>query len=62
MNMATADLYGTMDPFQRTSASPKRRITGNDSNNDDLTPLDYQVNKFHFFSISLELNNSLEKY
>ncbi len=46
MNMATSDLYGTMDPFQRTSISPKRRGTSNDSNNDDLTPSDYQVNIF----------------
>lgn len=43
MNMATADLYGTMDPFQRTSISPKRRGTGNDLNSDDMTPSDYQV-------------------
>ncbi|CAF3849723.1 unnamed protein product [Rotaria magnacalcarata] len=42
MNMATADLYGTMDPFQRTSISPKRRVAGNDLNNDDQTPGDYQ--------------------
>ncbi len=44
MNMATGDLYGTMDPFQRTSASPRRRGTANDVNNDDLTSGDYQVN------------------
>ncbi|CAF0818239.1 unnamed protein product [Didymodactylos carnosus] len=25
MNMATADLYGTMDPFQRATLSPKRK-------------------------------------
>ncbi|CAF4274334.1 unnamed protein product [Rotaria socialis] len=42
MNMATADLYGTMDPFQRTSISPKRRVAGNDFNNDDQTSGDYQ--------------------
>ena len=42
--MATGDLYGTMDPFQRTSVSPKRRGLPNDANNDDLTPADYQVN------------------
>ncbi len=47
--MATADLYGTMDPFQRTSISPKRRGTSNDFNNDDLTPADYQVNIIFFF-------------
>ena len=44
MNMATADLYGTMDPFQRTSVSPRRRGTSNDPNNDDLTGADFQVN------------------
>ena len=44
MNMATADLYGTMDPFQRTSVSPRRRGTSNDPNNEDLTSADYQVN------------------
>jgi hypothetical protein len=43
MNMATADLYGTMDPFQRTTASPKRRGPSNDFNNDDSTNADYQV-------------------
>jgi hypothetical protein len=46
MNMATGDLYGTMDPFQRTSVSPRRRGPLNDANNDDLTPADYQVNIF----------------
>ncbi len=51
--MATGDLYGTMDPFQRTTTSPKRRGTGNDSNNDDLTPSDYQVNIFFLFIFSL---------
>jgi len=44
MNMATGDLYGTMDPFQRTSTSPKRRGPSNDCNNDDLTTADHQVN------------------
>jgi hypothetical protein len=48
MNMATGDLYGTMDPFQRTSVSPKRRGPSNDLNNDDLTAADYQVNIFVF--------------
>ena len=47
MNMATGDLYGTMDPFQRTSISPKRRGP-NDSNTDDLTSADHQVNIFFF--------------
>ncbi|CAF4065954.1 unnamed protein product [Rotaria sp. Silwood2] len=45
MNMATADLYGTMDPFQRTTVtatSPKRRGTSNDSNNDDILSADCQ--------------------
>jgi len=50
MNMATGDLYGTMDPFQRTSISPKRRGPSNDFNNDDLTPGDYQVNIICFIS------------
>jgi hypothetical protein len=44
MNMATADLYGTMDPFQRTNISPKRRGPSSDSNHDDHTSADYQVN------------------
>jgi hypothetical protein len=44
MNMATGDLYGTMDPFQRTIVSPKRRGTTNDSNNDDSGASDHQVN------------------
>lgn len=44
MNMVTADLYGTMDPFQRTSVSPRRRGPSNDPNNEDLTSADYQVN------------------
>ncbi|UJR23337.1 hypothetical protein I4U23_026351 [Adineta vaga] len=42
MNMATSDLYGTMDPFQRTTTSPKRRGPSNDMNNDDLNSTDYQ--------------------
>ncbi|CAF1230907.1 unnamed protein product [Adineta steineri] len=42
MNMATSDLYGTMDPFQRTTVSPKRRGTANDCNNDDPSSGDYQ--------------------
>jgi hypothetical protein len=54
MNMATGDLYGTMDPFQRTSISPKRRGTSNDFNNDDLTPSDYQVNIIFFILFSLD--------
>ncbi|CAF3572963.1 unnamed protein product [Rotaria sordida] len=41
MNMATSDLYGTMDPFQRTT-SPRRRGTSNDSNHDDTPSTDYQ--------------------
>ena len=41
MNMATADLYGTMDPFQRT-ASPKRRGPSNESNNDDSNIFSYE--------------------
>ncbi|CAF0752875.1 unnamed protein product [Adineta steineri] len=41
MNMATADLYGTSDPFQRATSSPKRRGTANDSNNDDSGTFSY---------------------
>ena len=46
MNMATGDLYGTMDPFQRAALSPKRRGPSNDSNNDDsnVFSYEYQVN------------------
>jgi len=45
MNMTTGDLYGTMDPFQRTTSSPKRRGPSNESNNDDsnIFSYDYQV-------------------
>ena len=59
MNMATADLYGTMDPFQRATSSPKRRGTSNESNNDDtnIFSYEYPVNNifyckyfFRFFS------------
>lgn len=46
MNMATANLYGTMDPFQRSSASPKRRGTSNDSNTEDSSLFDHQVKFF----------------
>ncbi|CAF1035478.1 unnamed protein product [Rotaria sp. Silwood1] len=42
MNMATADLYGTMDPFQRTIMSPKRHGTSNDINNDEPMSSDHQ--------------------
>ena len=47
MNMATADLYGTMDPFLRASSSPKRRGQMNDSNLDDSSIFNYehQVNR-----------------
>ncbi len=44
MNMATGDLYGTSDPFQRAALSPKRRGPSSDSNHDDHTSADYQVN------------------
>ncbi len=45
MNMTTGDLYGTMDPFQRTTSSPKRRGPSNESNNEDsnIFSYDYQV-------------------
>ena len=46
MNMPTVDLYGTMDPFQRTVMSPKRRGPSNDFYNDNLIFTDYQVNIF----------------
>ncbi|CAF3672239.1 unnamed protein product [Rotaria sordida] len=43
MNMVTSDLYGTMDPFQRATSSPKRRIgPSTDSNNDDLNTFSYE--------------------
>lgn len=47
MNLATGDLYGTSDPFQRTALSPKRRGPSNDSNNDDsnIFSYEYQVKK-----------------
>jgi len=46
MNMATGDLYGTMDPFQRATLSPKRRGPSSDSNNDESNTFsyEYQVN------------------
>lgn len=42
MNMATADLYGTMDPFLRATSSPKRRGQANDSNLDDSLIFNYE--------------------
>lgn len=52
MNMATADLYGTMDPFQRATTSPKRRGPSNDLNIDDSLNPDHQVmNNCFFFDI-----------
>ena len=47
MNLATGDLYGTSDPFQRTALSPKRRGPSNESNNDDsnIFSYEYQVKK-----------------
>lgn len=53
MNMATADLYGTMDPFQRATQSPKRRGPANDNNPDDPAIFPYdQVTLFrHQMSI-----------
>jgi len=48
MNMVTSDLYGTMDPFQRATLSPKRRGPSNESNNDEsnVFSYEYQVNYF----------------
>ena len=45
MNMATADLYGNMDPFQRTLLSPKRRGHSNDFNPDESSTSDQQVTR-----------------
>jgi hypothetical protein len=57
MNMATGDLYGTSDPFQRAALSPKRRGPSNDSNNDDSNSFsyEYQVNypKILFFFLNV---------
>jgi hypothetical protein len=41
MNMTTGDLYGTMDPFQRATLSPKRRDTTNEDSN--IFSYEYQV-------------------
>jgi len=48
MNMATGDLYGTADPFQRAPLSPRRRGQSNDFNNDDsnVFSYDYQVIRY----------------
>ncbi len=48
MNMVTSDLYGTMDPFQRATLSPKRRGPSNELNNDEsnIFSYEYQVNYF----------------
>ena len=44
MNMITGDLYGTMDPFQRATLSPKRReTTSNEDSN--IFSYEYQVIK-----------------
>jgi hypothetical protein len=64
MNMVTSDLYGTMDPFQRATLSPKRRGPSNESNNDEsnVFSYEYQVNYFikkFFFSFSS--NNNFKK-
>lgn len=56
MNMVTSDLYGTMDPFQRATSSPKRRVgTSNDPNNDDsnVFSYDYPVGTIFLFNIIL---------
>lgn len=47
MNMATGDLYGTSDPFQRTALSPKRRGPSTDLNNEEsnVFSYEYQVTK-----------------
>ena len=52
MNMATADLYGNMDPFQRTVLSPKRRGHSNDFNHDESSTSDHQVTRRSFRSDS----------
>ena len=63
MNMATGDLYGTMDPFQR-ALSPKRRGPSNDSNNDDsnVFSYEYQVNYFleNFYFLNYSLINKYQ--
>ena len=58
MNMATSDLYGTMDPFQRATSSPKRRGTSNESNNDDSNTFsyEYQVKSLVCFFLSRKSN------
>lgn len=58
MNMATGDLYGTSDPFQRTALSPKRRGPSTDLNNEDANVFsyEYQVRKHkHIFSQFIHL-------
>ncbi len=69
MNMATGDLYGTMDPFQRATLSPKRRGPSSDLNNDESNTFsyEYQVNYFSkkkkiffllFFSLIIKTKTS----
>jgi hypothetical protein len=57
MNTVTSDLYGTMDPFQRATLSPKRRGPSNESNNDEsnMFSYEYQVKLFH---INFSSNNN----
>ncbi|CAF1670157.1 unnamed protein product, partial [Adineta ricciae] len=57
MNMATSDLYGTMDPFQRATSSPKRRGTSNESNNDDSNTFSYEYQQRSLSPNSAPLSN-----
>ena len=61
MNLATADLYGTMDPFQRATSSPKRRGPNSDSALDDSGVFSYdQVNFVVVVSLSLTLRKTID--
>jgi hypothetical protein len=61
MNMTTGDLYGTMDPFQRATLSPKRRGQSSEANNDDsnIFSYEYQVinnlSKFNYLDFLLRI-------
>ncbi|CAF1945267.1 unnamed protein product [Rotaria magnacalcarata] len=58
MNMVTSDLYGTMDPFQRATSSPKRRTgTTNDPNNEDSNIFSYDYPHQSLTPISKAFSN-----
>ena len=62
MNMATSGLYGTMDPLQRVTSSPKRRGPSNDSNHDDASVFSYEYQVKHLLQSLLRFLDHVSSF